>query len=220
MVVEPEKLDLAFCFDLLKAQAHSPLFFVNYEAQSVALAWFREENSKENSPFDPKYGVLFIDESNRHDFLQEPKDLICEVGITGWQNLILERIAVTEQFFLENTGAIQDILDFFDPWPVRLYVIADAPKDLLDDHKELQTRWQIREFDYDKRRPLVWHQEEVKFISWGRGFTDADDYLDEDGDQIEEDYEVLEYPSQDLIQGLYSREIQDFEIRPAWVARQ
>lgn len=31
----------------------------------------------------------------------------------------------------------------------------------------------------------VWHQDEVKFISWGRGFADADDYLDDDGDQIE-----------------------------------
>jgi hypothetical protein len=44
----------------------------------------------------------------------------------GWQDLNLERIAVTDNIFLGNTKTIQDILDFFDPWPGILYVIADA----------------------------------------------------------------------------------------------
>ncbi|KAF3388021.1 hypothetical protein DPV78_012262 [Talaromyces pinophilus] len=218
--VESEKPNLTFCFDLLKAQAHSPLFFVNHEARSVALAWYHEQNSKEKSPFDPEYGVLFIDQSSWRGFLQEPKDRIRELDIMGWQDPNIQRIAVTDDFFLGNTETVQDILDFFDPWPMILYVIANAPKGLFTDPKELHCRWQIHEFDYDKRRPLVWHQEEVKFISWGRGFADADDFLDEDEVEIEEEYEYLECPSQDLIQGLYSREIQNFEIHPAWVDRQ
>lgn len=82
-LVEPENLNLTFCFDFLKAQAHSPLFFVNYEARSVTLAWYHEHNSKEKSPFDPDYGVLFIDQSSWRDFLQEPKDRIRELDIMG-----------------------------------------------------------------------------------------------------------------------------------------
>lgn len=71
VVDEHGKLNLTFCFDLLKAQPRSSLFFLNYEARSVALDWIREQNFKEPSPFDPGFGLLFIDQSKGRDFLQE-----------------------------------------------------------------------------------------------------------------------------------------------------
>lgn len=164
--------------------------------------------------------MLFIDQTKDPNFFQEYKDRTRELDFIGRQVPNLKRIAVSEEFFLKDTETVRKILDLFDSWPEQLFVIADAPKDLLGDHQQLHPRYQTHNLKYDKRKPLplVWHQEKANITRYENGVISIDEYKDRHGLQYEEKYACLEAASQEMVQALHSRKIGLFEIRPVWVA--
>lgn len=105
-------LYLEFRHDLLEAVRFDlPLYFVNREAHSIALAWLREKGNQdikirpsENTffvhPFNPVCDVLYIALDKWEEFLREPDDrrsepdLILQVIANRWANI--RRIAVPE----------------------------------------------------------------------------------------------------------------------------
>lgn len=92
---------------LLKARAHMPLLFVNYEARSVALAWLRDHDIQlherinqhyREAPvrsFIPKYhyshDVIYFGKNTLDDFCKEPDDLSNKLDLNNQQNLIHAR---------------------------------------------------------------------------------------------------------------------------------
>lgn len=150
---EPLHLD----WNLIKARAHMPLLFVNYEARGVALAWLRGHDMQlhecinqhyEAAPvrslipkYDWRHDVIYLGKSVLDDFCKEPYDLLDKLDLKNQQDLIHARkwkeFCRLSSMHFGNFAVSEDLFIENAPglakvfgmfsWPMVLYVIVNAP---------------------------------------------------------------------------------------------
>ena len=223
---------------LLKARAHMPLLFVNYEARSVALAWLRDHDMQLHEcinqhykaaairslipKYDLRHDVIYLGKSVLDDFCKEPYDLLEKLDLKNQEDLFHARkwkeFSRLSNMRFGNFAVSEDLLiknarslaKLFRmfSWPSVLYVIVNAPAAQETDPVQESCLWRLEVLDYPQRRFLKWNPRHGGFEAWEPEYN-----VDED------QYRQLEIASRHLMNGLCNRGSRSFRIQPALAIR-
>ncbi|GIJ91453.1 hypothetical protein Asppvi_010418 [Aspergillus pseudoviridinutans] len=208
----PELLD--------QVEVNVPLFFVNREARSIALAWCREQgisvrfSGNQQSPifarpFNSQHDVLYVPLEQWDEFLVEPYDQMFRLDHC-FSSYALEvgGIAVPEAQVYSNPSVLHDLFNW-PYWPAVLYVVVDPPLDLRLEYAELniQRRWDIQ------TRPG-----RSLFYTWKDGRGSFEDGVSEHSAH-EVLYERIKEASKGLGEGITLHNVRSFEVRPVCAVR-
>ena len=214
-------LNFEFRYDLLDdAEFEVPLFFVNREARSTALAWIREQGIEIHpcedrhypvfvKAFDPTRDALYVPLDKWDDFFCEPVDRSFEPDI--FEQLVdvkpgITRIAVPEALLRSKLDTLQEIFQYFFQLE-RLFVVVGAQPDLqsADNDMKVQRRW---EFESTQGDALIWDDSRGRFEFGNLYIDDATLYG-----------QLVKATTERLGAGLAGHHIRNFEIRPVSAVR-
>lgn len=172
-------LTLEFRHELLErgSQIEVPLFFVNREARSIALAWIRKQGIKIRfhkdekqyhfvRPFDPKRDALYV-ENDMFDFekfLSEPIDRGFEPDLyekTVSMGSDITNIAMSYDIFLGEFEYLREM--FRDYYGVRvLYIIINSEPQVssLNNDGKAQQRFHL---ESTRGCVYIWNVEKITF---------------------------------------------------------
>lgn len=141
-------------------EVNVPLFFVNREARSIALAWCRSQrismrfSGNQHSPifarpFNSQQDVVYVPLDQWDGFLCEPYDGMFTPELydqcISTYALELGGIAVPEAQVYSNPSVLHELFEW--PYcPAVLYVIVDTPPDLRLEYAgaNVQRRWEVQ----------------------------------------------------------------------------
>lgn len=219
-VDDEDNLEVIFRHDLINIEVKVPLFFVNREARSIALAWTRKQGIKLQfcedrqcpvfvRPFDPLYDVLYIAQDKIQDFCLEPWDRLEQpdsIGKTAWFSLYLANMAIPEGVVWEKGSELSDVFSLYS-CPQTLYIIADEPPDLKADGMKVQHRWEL---DKTQGRPFIWNHEKGSLLL---------EECEGEGIRSEDLYSRLKEDSKALETWLSENSVHTFEMRPVFAIK-
>lgn len=151
--------DLHFCHDRLDhVQVEVPLFFVNWEACDIAVAWMRKQSIKIlyreatqcyvfTRAFNPVLDALYIPPRKIYDFLIEPFKRLDEPDIHNRAAIVApspRRIAVSAALFQSDSSSILEIFELYISLEELLVVVDPQPDWENHDIRQVQgCRWEI-----------------------------------------------------------------------------
>ncbi|KPM46254.1 hypothetical protein AK830_g268 [Neonectria ditissima] len=215
----PRAVNLVFRLELLnQVEVDIPLFLVNREAHSVAMAWLRDQDIKKHydadqklqyfsRPFDAKRDAVCIPRDKFYDFCDEPMGRLSDpevFGRTFFAMSNMRRIAVPEGLLKTEASSMERLFDWFPDIRVIFIVVGRFPE-FVDHDVEVQPRWELEK---KEGRVYAWNLD-VRRFEWEDGQSIGDEAL---LGQIEEAGKVL-------VSSLEMRKVRRFELRPVFAAR-
>ena len=220
---DENNLNLEFHHDsLYDGRFEMPQFFVNREANSIALAWIREQSVKIRlhprkdgqcplfvRSHEPQQDALYIAHDKWDEFLCEVDDRQAQPDLI--EKLVdikpdLAHIAVPETLLRSEASSLFELFQYYFSLK-SLLVVIDAQPDVqsTDIDVEVQPRWEFKSTLGDA---VCWNPERGAF--------------DESKDKPTYDeafYRLMEEVKKGLGEGLAKNHIRSFEIRPVLAVR-
>lgn len=156
---EQQHADIHFCGDFLDhVRVEVSLFFVNWEARDIAVAWMRKQNinicyREKNQryiftrPFNPDLDALYIPSKMIYDFLMEPFKRLDEPDVHNRGGIIapsLTRVAVPVALLQSDSSSILEIFGLYIFLRELLVVVDPQPNWESHEIQQVQgCRWEI-----------------------------------------------------------------------------
>ena len=156
---EQQCASIHFCGDLLDhVRVEVPLFFVNWEARDIAVAWMRKQNItvcyREGNQryiftraFNPELDTLYIPPKMIYDFLMEPFKRLDEPDVHNRGGIIAPsptRIAVPAAILQSDSSSILEIFGLYISLKELLVVVNPQPDWENPEIQQVQgCRWEI-----------------------------------------------------------------------------
>ncbi|KAI0837990.1 hypothetical protein F5Y06DRAFT_58743 [Hypoxylon sp. FL0890] len=167
-----DNMELRFRHDLLDndAQFNVPIFYVNREARSIALAWVREQGIQIRSradgqlhfvrPFDVQRDVLYVPDDRWKDFCEEASDKLAGPELMDRAATLeaeIERLAVSENLFSQDRFIwLPEATSWYDHIREVLVVVGEQP-----DQAQGSWGWELGGM---QRVAYVWDGEDEDYV--------------------------------------------------------